>query len=297
MVALRPLISSRGTRIPITAISLGIGRRVQGADECGMPRAVTVIDGCHAASGILDWRSIMSEQGHGHESPRGNPGSGPGVITPDGCAVDFYALLRPGREPEIIHSAAGRAGAGILGLGSGTGRVSDALVKLGHLVVAVDESPEMLARNRSAETVCARIQDLALGRTFDVVLLASHLLNVPDEGIRQALLSTCAQHVSATGCVIVQHHPPQWFDSTTASEEQVGEITFRLRDLSRPGDELLAATVEYQAGERVWTQTFTAMRLDEMQLKAALGEAGLALDRYLTEDGSWFTAALRGGEN
>jgi SAM-dependent methyltransferase len=254
-----------------------------------------VIDGSHAASGILDWRSIMSEQGHGQESPGGNPGSGPGVITPDGCAVDFYALLPPGRESEIIHSAAGRAGASILELGSGTGRVTDALVKLGHLVVAVDESPEMLAHNRSAETVCARIQDLALGRTFDVVLLASHLLNVPDEGIRQALLSTCAQHVSATGCVIVQHHPPQWFDSTTASEEQVGEITFRLRDLSRPGDELLAATVEYQAGERIWTQTFTAMRLDEKQLKAALSEAGLMLDRYLTDDHSWFTAARRGG--
>jgi hypothetical protein len=39
------------------------------------------------------------------------------------------------------------------------------------------------------------------------------------------------------------------------------------------------------------------MRLDEMQLKAALGEAGLVLDRYLTDDGSWFTAARRGGEN
>src|SRR5450755_413595 len=163
MVALRPLISSRGTRMPITVISLGIGRRVQGGDECGMPRAVTVIGGCDAPSGILDWRSIMSEQGHGQESPRGNPGSGPGVIMPDGCAVDFYALLRPGREPEIIHRAAGRAGASILELGSGTGRITDALVKLGHPLVAVDESPEMLARNHSAETVCARIEDLALG--------------------------------------------------------------------------------------------------------------------------------------
>jgi SAM-dependent methyltransferase len=130
----------------------------------------------------------MSEQGHGQKSPRGNPGSGPGVITPDGCAVDFYALLPPGREPEIIHRAAGRAGASILELGSGTGRITGALAKLGHPVVAVDESPEMLARNRSAETVCARIEDLALGRTFDVVLLASNLLNAPDTGIRQALL-------------------------------------------------------------------------------------------------------------
>jgi SAM-dependent methyltransferase len=170
-----------------------------------------VIDGSHRTGGALDWRSIMSEHGHGQGSPGGNPGTGPGVITPDGCAVDFYALLPPGREPEIIHRAAGKAGASILELGSGTGRVTGALVKLGHPVVAVDESPEMLAHIRAAELVCARIQDLALGRTFDVVLLASHLLNVPDAGIRQALLRTCARHLAAAGCVIIQHHPPQWF--------------------------------------------------------------------------------------
>jgi hypothetical protein len=31
-----------------------------------------------------------------------NQGTGPGTITPDGCAVDLYTLLRPGREPEIV---------------------------------------------------------------------------------------------------------------------------------------------------------------------------------------------------
>lgn len=94
----------------------------------------------------------MSDQGRGLDSPRGNRASGPGAITPDGCAVDLYALLPPGREPEIIHIAAGSAVASILELGSGTGRVTDALVKIGHPVVAVDESPEMLAHVRSAET-------------------------------------------------------------------------------------------------------------------------------------------------
>jgi len=222
----------------------------------------------------------MSEQGHGQVSPGGNPGTGPGVITPDGCAVYFYALLPPGREPEISHRAGRKAGASILELGSGTGRVTGALVKLGHPVVAVDESPEMLAHIRAAESVCARSQDLALGRTFDVVLLASHLLNVPDASIRQALLRTCARHLAATGCVIIQHNPPQWFDAATASEYRAGGIIFRLRDISRPGADLLAATAESQAGDRVWTQAFTAMRLDETQLEAALGEAGLVLDRY-----------------
>ncbi|HXP15032.1 MAG TPA: hypothetical protein VN907_07000, partial [Actinomycetes bacterium] len=46
------------------------------------------------------------------------------------------------------------------------------------------------------------------------------------------------------------------------------------------------ATVEYQVGDHRWTQWFTAERLDDEQLAAALGEVGLAVDAYLTADGS-----------
>ena len=34
-------------------------------------------------------------------------GTGPGVITPDGCAVDFYVMLPDFGEPAIVHEAAG----------------------------------------------------------------------------------------------------------------------------------------------------------------------------------------------
>ena len=73
-------------------------------------------------------------------------------------------------------------------------------------------------------------------------------------------------------------------------ERVTGGIVFRLRDLRRPGPGLVAATAEYQVGERVWTQTFTAERVDNLALEAALGEAGLAVDAYLTGDGSWVRA-------
>src|SRR5580704_2232265 len=115
-------------------------------------------------------------------------GTGPGVITPDGCAVEFYARMTAQGEPEIVHNAL-RPGASILELGSGTGRITHPLVALGHPVVAVDESPEMLAYVRDAETVCSRIEDLALGRRFDAVLLASHLINTNDIATRAALLA------------------------------------------------------------------------------------------------------------
>jgi SAM-dependent methyltransferase len=216
-------------------------------------------------------------------------GTGPGPITPDGCAVEFYALLEPMGEPEIVHAAV-PAEASILELGAGAGRVTHPLVALGHPVVAVDESPEMLARIHGAETVLARIQDLELGRRFDAVLLASFLVNVPDRELRRRFLQACRDHVREGGCVLVQRHPPGWFEEAAEGERTAGGIIHRLRDLRRPGPGLLAATVEYQVGDRVWAQSFTTERLDDVRLAAALAEAGLATDAYLTDDGSWVRA-------
>jgi SAM-dependent methyltransferase len=192
-------------------------------------------------------------------------------------------------EPAVVHAAV-PAGAGILELGAGAGRVTHRLLELGHPVVAVDESAEMLARVRGAETVRASIQQLHLGRRFEVVLLASFLVNTPDRELRGRFLTACREHVRDDGCVLVQRHEPRWFDEAAEGERTSDGITFRLRDLARPGPGLLSATAEYQVGERVWTQSFTAERLDDRQLAAALGEAGLTVDAYLTGDGSWVRA-------
>lgn len=217
-------------------------------------------------------------------------GTGPGVITPDGCAVEFYALLPPGQEAKIVHAAAPSAHASVLDLGAGTGRIAQALVEMGHPVVAVDESQAMLAHIRDAETVCAQIQGLVLERRFDVVLLASFLINAPDEPVRMAFLDACALHVAKQGCVIIQQHPPGWFETATEAERESAGITFRLRNLSRPEPGLLSATAEYQAGERIWTHSFTSARLDEPVLRSSLAAAGLALDHYLTNDHQWLRA-------
>ena len=192
-------------------------------------------------------------------------------------------------EPEIVHAAI-PAGASVLELGAGAGRMTARLVELGHPVVAVDESAEMLAHVRGAETVQARIQDPALGRRLDAVLLASHLVNTPDRGLRAGFLRACRDHVRDGGHVLVQRHPPAFIDEASEGERTTGGVTFRLRDLDHPGPGLLAATAEYQVGERVWTQRFTTERLDNRALAAALAGAGLAVDAYLTGDGSWVRA-------
>ena len=202
--------------------------------------------------------------------------------------MDFYALMPDFGEPDIVHEAAG-TGTSILELGCGTGRITHPLVALGHLVVAVDESPEMLAHVRGAETVRARIQDLDLGRRFGVVLLASHLINADDE-TRSNFLDACRRHVADDGCVIVQQHSPDWFAAAKDSEVTRDGVIYRLRDVARPTPDLVSATVEYVVGDRCWTQTFTTKRLDDAGLAAALDAAGLRLDHYLTEDRSWFRA-------
>jgi SAM-dependent methyltransferase len=223
-------------------------------------------------------------------------GTGPGAITPDGCAVDLYAMVPARDEPEIIDAAA-PPNASILELGCGAGRVTHPLIALGHTVVAVDESPEMLAHVRGARTVLSRIEDLDLSMRFDVVVLSSHLVNVPDDDQRNAFLATCARHVRATGCVVIQRHPVSWFDTLAPSTRSRpagdgGEpITFVLDGISRPAPDLVAATAEYLVGDRHWTQTFVARRLDDEYLRTALAEVGLNLDdAYLTDDGGWVRA-------
>ena len=137
-------------------------------------------------------------------------------------------------EPEIIHAAI-PAGASILELGAGAGRMTARLVELGHPVVAVDESAEMLAHVRGAETVQARIQDLALGRRLDAVLLASHLVNTPNRDLRAGFLRACRDHVRDVGHVLVQRHPPAFIDEAAEGEQTTGGVTFRCATSTAPG--------------------------------------------------------------
>jgi SAM-dependent methyltransferase len=212
------------------------------------------------------------------------------VITPDGCAVELYTRLPARREPGIIHAAAGE-GATILELGCGTGRVTHPLITLGHAVTAVDESPEMLERVRGAETVQAKMEDLDLGeRRFGAVVLGSHFINEPSGVLAAAWLATCRRHVAGDGCVLIEQHSPAWFDTAADSEQERDGITFRLRDVTHPEQGVVYATVEYQAGDLLWSQTFGTRRLDDAALRNLLAAAGLALDGYLTEDHAWLRA-------
>jgi SAM-dependent methyltransferase len=216
-------------------------------------------------------------------------GEGPGSITADGCPVDLYAAMRAGREPELIASAV-PAGAAILELGAGAGRVTRELVASGYSVVAVDESAEMLAHIDGAQTVVSSIEGLDLARRFDAVLLCSHLINTSDPVQREEFVATAARHVDRDGCVVIERHDPGWFDTAAESRSAHDGVEFRLFDLTRPGGGLLAATVEYRLGEKTWRQSFVAERIDDAALSATLTGHGLIVDRQLDDAGAWIRA-------
>lgn len=215
-----------------------------------------------------------------------------GPVTADGCPVEVYRRLPAMGEPELV-SALASAGARILDLGAGSGRIADPLVELGHAVVAVDNSAEMLALIRSAEPHLGEIAGLDLGQEFDAVLLASYLLNSPDEAARRAFLETATRHLRPGGRLIAQWHPPEWFDGLDVGrshEGPVGPFTSWLSVPEIDGD-LLTAAVTYADGDDRWTQEFQARRLTLDDVAMQVSRAGLRLEGPVEGAPGWLTAA------
>jgi SAM-dependent methyltransferase len=151
------------------------------------------------------------------------------TTAPDGSPVDLYVLFPPAGEAERVHATIA-GGATVLDLGCGVGRIAHELIRLGHPVVAVDESREMLAHVRGAETVQARIEGLDLGRRFPCVLLASHLVNTAHVAQRRAFLEACARHVADDGVVLIERHDPGWTPEEGV-RGQMGDVTVALEDV------------------------------------------------------------------
>ncbi|NGO71841.1 class I SAM-dependent methyltransferase [Streptomyces boncukensis] len=219
-----------------------------------------------------------------------NSGTGPGEITPDGCAVEMYARLPDLGETAVIADAV-PAGATLLELGSGAGRMTRPLAERGFRVTAVDESAAMLAWIDCAETVCCGIEQLDLGRRFDAVTLASILVNTADETARDGLLAACARHVAPGGQVLIQrqadgHHERRKPGDTV----EKGGMTVTVAAMERVEDRVWRTRVDYAYEDATWSQTYYSRELPEPEFESALRHAGLVVDAYLTGDRTWVRA-------
>jgi len=207
--------------------------------------------------------------------------------TRDGSPVEFYELLPAMGEPELIHSVI-PAGASVLELGCGAGRITRALVALGHPVTAVDDSPEMLAAVGAGETLLADIRKMRLGRTFRCVLLMSNLVNAGDED-RRAFLRCCREHVAADGVVVIERLDPE--PKWGSSEGEYGPFHIEV-ELQPDGDSLRGIVVYSLPDGRRWTHRFGpgGRILDDDAIRTALELAGLKLARIFGPKRRWVLA-------
>lgn len=219
-------------------------------------------------------------------------GRGPGLMTADGCPVELWASLPAGDIPALLLSAIRPAGA-VLDLGAGAGRLTHPLAEAGHAVTAVDESVDMLSRIHDAETICSTIEELRLDRRFDAVLLASHLVNVPDKAQCDRLLATCRHHVKDDGVVLIQRFTPDWARGAGGVVDLGAGISQELTITPTPEGSLVSVVATCTMGASRWDQAYVTRPLGDDDLGADLSRAGLRLDHWLSEDGRWVVATPR----
>ena len=216
-------------------------------------------------------------------------GEGPGVITQDGCAVEVYLKLPYRDELEILAGHLPRE-CSVLELGCGAGRLTRHLLARGHAVTAVDNSAEMLRHvPDSATKVCCDIEQLELGRTFDVVLLASNLINVAEHPVRRAQLEACRRHLSPRGSLLFQRFDPDWLRTVEPGPfPSIGEVEITIERVVR-AENVVHMSIHYAIGQAVWKQHFTARVLDDDEIRVSLLEAGFAAVTWI--DSRWGRAS------
>ena len=210
-------------------------------------------------------------------------------VTPDGSPVAVYLQLAAHGEDAIIDAAI-PAGATILELGCGVGRITHALVARGRHVVAVDESPAMIRYVREATTVCTPIEELALDQRFGGVVLASRLVNVADDSRRQLWLEVCARHVEHDGVVVIERWTPEQAASLRVDDPRsIDGVEICARNIRRLGSRY-EVTLAYRIDAREWTQTFESEVLDDLNFLRALQHAGMRHEKWLDPARAWCAA-------
>lgn len=180
---------------------------------------------------------------------------------PDPGFAELYASLPDVTDPEPWLGWCRAARGPVLYLGVGAGRIAVPLAAAGIELVGVDVHPGMLqrlsARLPDMELVRAKVEDLDLGRTFELVIAPSSLLGEVDR------LRTAARH--SHGRVGFELMNPHWLAAGAGP-------TVRVHHLSRRWAEFEvhygADYVQPVAGRLVWPE----------DIEGHLGRAGLALE-------------------
>lgn len=110
----------------------------------------------------------------------------------------------------------------MLDAGCGTGRVAIELARRGIDVVGADVDASMIAeaRRRGPDLIwtVTDLRDLALGRTFDVVVMAGNVPLFTPEGTHADLVRGCVRHVAPGGVLVCGFQLGRGYDVATYDE-------------------------------------------------------------------------------
>jgi hypothetical protein len=130
---------------------------------------------------------------------------------PDAGFAELYAQLPDATDLWPWLELAQGAIPPVLYLGIGSGRIAVPLSAAGIELIGVDSHPGMLERLRGrlpqTELIQSRIEDLGLGRRFDLVIAPSNILFLV-ERLRRA-----ADHLADAGAIAFELANPHWLRS------------------------------------------------------------------------------------
>ena len=207
------------------------------------------------------------------------------TTAPDGSPLPVYLAAPPGDTAHVALQVVPPP-ATVLELGAGAGRETRQLVGCGYGVVAVDESPSMLAHVTVARTVQADLFTLELGERFDLVIGGSHFVDDADPARRAALYATCARHVGADGAVLLERYDPEWAADPQTYSGTAGPVGITFEVLERDPAWTRARLV-YELAGRTWTQEFRFVAATVASVDAEARAHGLAVAAVHGTDDTW----------
>lgn len=145
------------------------------------------------------------------------------------------------------------------------------------------------------EGIEGSIETLCLERRWPVVVLASHLINHPEESVRRRFVETARRHIQRNGLFFVKRHSIAWL--STVQEGRIGEsngVSYFADFVSRQ-DKLITMTLRYEAFGQAWTQSFTTCALEVHEVESLLSICGFGNFNWIGEDELWVAATPTSG--
>ena len=116
-----------------------------------------------------------------------------------------------------------------------------------------------------------------LGEEFDAVILASCLINIPDDGLRALQLAKCRTHLQSGSPLLFERHDPAWLSTVTVGYlGDIGTIGMYIDEAARKAADA-ELCCRYQEGDQSWSHRFTARILDDAAPTVRFCDDGLLI--------------------